>query len=29
VVAVSLGLERTTLYKKIKSLGINHLKMED
>ncbi|MBP8705120.1 MAG: sigma-54-dependent Fis family transcriptional regulator, partial [Candidatus Cloacimonas sp.] len=27
--AEAIGLERTTLYKKIKSLGINHLKMED
>ena len=27
--AKSIGLERTTLYKKIKTLGINHLNMED
>ena len=27
--AKSIGLERTTLYKKIKTLGINHFNMED
>ena len=27
--AISIGLERTTLYKKIKTLGINHFNMED